>query len=343
MRPSTWSLVFLVLCLSLSLGWCGGRRHMAAQRMDLRAELWQALADNQALREECLQNLKNQFTPGYRCALVLPNPNQFRLSMRQGEIFQTQTWSDLAIEGSGFFILGDPIQGQLYTRDGRFSLRDGRLRNEQNRPLLGYALTASGEPNSGLVPIETALDPASKLYGGRYHSLRFDDGGVLQGQRVDGHCQPLFQVALAGFENPERLARAEGTLLLATRAANLLREGVSGQGGLGHVLPGSLELSNVEFHEQGLILKALAQHAGLLGEPMPAPAGMARCCQGRAWPPPLAPQFGPLNQPALSPSPPVVPPPWTPTVPALKDPLTLEAMTPSGQPSSTDMFNLMTP
>ena len=262
-----WSLLLLVLGLALSLGWWSGRRQMAVERMDVRQEILHALADNRAFSQECLNNMKHQFTPGYRCAQVLPDPQHFTLSMEQGKIFRTHTPTDLAIDGNGFFVISH-LGETLYTRDGRFSFQDGVLKNLEKSSVLAYPMDPSGKSSRTPQAVELPLDPSTKLYAGRFIGFRFDAAGVLFGQSTDEGEVPLFQLALVGFERPEKLERAGLTSLRGTEAANLIREGVAGQWDLGRVTPASLELSNVNFMEQGMVIQALRQQAGLLGEPM---------------------------------------------------------------------------
>lgn len=267
MRQSTWSLLCLGLGLGLALGWSSGKRQMAAQRMDVREELFQAMSGNRALMQECFDNMTHQFTPGYKCTQVLLDPNLPTLSMEQGKIFRTQTSSHLAINGRAFFVLSH--QGETrYTRDGRFTFQNGTLKNEEKSSVMGYRIDAAGNVGQTPEAITLPLESETKLYAGRYLNFHFDEDGTLYGQQSEGGDTPLFKVALAAFETPERLARATATSFRATDEANLFREGVAGQWDLGRVAPASLEMSNVDLMEQGVTIAALRQQAGLLyGDP----------------------------------------------------------------------------
>lgn len=284
MRQSTLSFLFLGLCLGLSFGWWSGRQQMAAQRMDIREELFQAMSDNRALTQVCFDNMTNQFTPGYKFTQVLLDPNNPTLSMEQGKVFRTQTSTHLAVNGAGLFVLSHDGETR-YTRDGRFTFQDGTLKNEDKSVVLGYIIDAAGKLSQAPQAINLPLDPRTKLYGGLYVSVHFNEEGVLFGRVSDGSDTPLFKVALAGFERPERLARAGVTSFRATDEANLIREGVAGQWDLGAVAPGSLELSNVDFMEQGITIGALRQQAGLLhGDPMPgAPRHQCQAASGQSF------------------------------------------------------------
>jgi len=69
-----------------------------------------------------MDSLANQFTPGYRARDVLYatshlGSKRFPLRMNQGQLQETRDPYNLAIDGSGFFLLND---GSL-TRDGSWA------------------------------------------------------------------------------------------------------------------------------------------------------------------------------------------------------------------------------
>lgn len=217
---------------------------------------------NEARVEQSFENLKNQFTPGFKSSLLLspgglaaPEAQDLRprWQFSQGRLFRTQTSTNLAVEGSGLFVL-DTAAGQRYTRDGRFTLQRGVLSNPREQAVLGFPLDSVGAICADLHKIELNLDPETKLYAGKYTGFHFDESGKLYGeftitdpvtgQRMTENV-PLYQVALASFAAPSGL-RANGTLLTATEDSGKPVIGVAGQGALGRVAPASLELSNVD-------------------------------------------------------------------------------------------------
>ena len=297
MQKSSLSLVLLALICG-SLGWWTGRQQTAAERVDVRRELLDEISVNRSLREECFNNLRNQFTPGFRFAQVLPDPHDVTLSMTQGQIFKTGVPLDLAVHGGkGFFMLSyeDEV---LYTRDGRFRLRNDALQAaDEKGTVLGYKVDEKGVADQTLRPIEIVLEPSTKLYDGRFTDLHVDEEGTLYGTHYElGEDVPLYRVALTSFVSPERLERAGTTLLRQTSQARLFRQGVAGQWDFGQICPGSLELANVDVTQQTYVIGALRLHAGLLGEtPPPVPTA--------ASPPPVAPNGWPVSpHPALPPS-----------------------------------------
>lgn len=72
----------------------------------------------------------------------------------QGSIQQTGGPLDMAIRGSGFFVVeGDNagVPGQYYTRDGRFSIdSEGYVANPSGQRLQGYAIAPDGTQSSAL-------------------------------------------------------------------------------------------------------------------------------------------------------------------------------------------------
>ena len=77
----------------------------------------------------------------------------------QGTFENTETNTDLAIEGSGFFIVSDPTTGNeqnSYTRAGAFRFdADGYLVNPEGYNVMGLELDADGNTVGDLTPIWT--------------------------------------------------------------------------------------------------------------------------------------------------------------------------------------------
>jgi flagellar basal body rod protein FlgG len=75
-----------------------------------------------------MENVVNMQTPGYRelkSTTIIDAPGKrrtiFYRDFKQGPLVRTKQSLDLAIEGSGFFVIQTPF-GLAYTRDGRFVL-----------------------------------------------------------------------------------------------------------------------------------------------------------------------------------------------------------------------------
>lgn len=93
----------------------------------------------------------------YECGSVLTTVRHH--ADDQGNLSGTSSLTDLAINGSGFFIVADPAGSPFLTRSGSFVAdNDGALTNAAGFTLLGFPI-ATGEPDtvingfSNLVPI----------------------------------------------------------------------------------------------------------------------------------------------------------------------------------------------
>ena len=204
------------------------------------------------------ENMKNQFTPGYR-GRILGENGVARIDCRRGKIFRVQTRTNLAINGNGFFCLSGSEGKKLYTRDGRFDFQEGTLRSLFGQAVIGYPLDSKGNICGEETPVKLWMDPVHKLYCGKYTNFKIDEAGTLYGetsladpttgQRLESYT-PLFRFQLAGFEAPAHLLPVGTTIFEETDLSGVPFLGVAGQEDLGEVKAGSLELSNVDYMEQ---------------------------------------------------------------------------------------------
>lgn len=263
--------IFVVLTI-MALGWQIGRWQEATRTHDVRRELISQMALNQAMMDECNRNLQNQFTPGYRTSLPLLGMEEGRpvLSGARGAVFRTQTSTNLACDGSAFLLVGSP-EHPVLTRDGRFTLKEGRLVDFYEREPLGY-VGRDGELT--LMPtLESRQIAEIDSYGNVWAVPSRLDPPTGQHGLQKKH---VFRLALAEVPRPEHLARFGVTGLVATERSGEARLGTVETLQTTILQPGSLELSNVDFYQQGMMLSALRERAGLLrGEPrQPAPPPM---------------------------------------------------------------------
>lgn len=241
-------------------------------------QLTRAEVNNHKL-QRCFDNMKNQFTPGYKSDLVLSDevqgsglPSfkdiQASISFKQGKVFRTQIKTNLAIAGRGLFVIGRPGKLQ-YTRDGRFEFKDGALSNPEGISVLGYPLDTHSNISGSLSELELTMDMTNKLYNGKYTDFYFDSAGRFYGlhtlkDSTTGHkietTTPLFQIALAAFEAPSALKRKGTSAFVATEESGQAVLGVPEQGALGYVSPGHLELSNVDYMETGFVISRIKQN-----------------------------------------------------------------------------------
>jgi flagellar basal-body rod protein FlgG len=147
----------------------------------------------------------------------------------QGGFTQTDNALDVAIEGRGFFQIQLPDGTTAYTRDGNFQL------NAQ-----GQMVTSSGY----------VLQPGISIPDGA-QSVTISRDGVVSA-RVAGQGTPvqIGQLQLTDFINPSGLEPLGENLVVETAASGPAQTGTAGQNGLGTVLQGSFESSNVNVVEE---------------------------------------------------------------------------------------------
>ncbi|HEY8475916.1 MAG TPA: flagellar hook protein FlgE [Chloroflexota bacterium] len=74
----------------------------------------------------------------------------------QGSLQSTGRLTDLAIQGDGYFVLSNGLGGQVYTRDGSFSIAvDGSLVNANGLRVLGWM----ADPTTGAIDTTQPLQP----------------------------------------------------------------------------------------------------------------------------------------------------------------------------------------
>jgi len=142
----------------------------------------------------------------------------------QGNLVVTENRFDLAIQGEGFFVVEKPDGEIAYTRSGNFQLSPQ-----------GVIVTQDGYPVSpGITVPANAVEVAISQTG--------LVTAKLQGQT---NMVTLGQLELATFVNPAGLEAIGSNLLLETESSGPPITGTPGSEGLGTVLQGHLESSNV--------------------------------------------------------------------------------------------------
>jgi len=142
----------------------------------------------------------------------------------QGNIVQTDNALDMAIQGRGFFQILMPDGGLSYTRDGTFQIDSTGQIVMSN----GYAL----EP-----AITIPQDTLSVTIG--------SDGAVSILQPGQSSPSVIGNIELADFVNPTGLQAIGENLYKETGASGGVVTGTPGLTGLGSLVSGALETSNV--------------------------------------------------------------------------------------------------
>ena len=143
----------------------------------------------------------------------------------QGSFSQTDNPLDAVIQGKGFFQVRRPNGELAYTRAGSFQLdKDGNL------------VTSTGDP---LEP-QITIPPAAQAI------LIASDGTISYTLPNQTATQQAGQIQLANFQNPAGLNSMGNNLYSPTDASGDATVGTpGGQEGLGSLLQGYLEQSNV--------------------------------------------------------------------------------------------------
>jgi flagellar basal-body rod protein FlgG len=148
----------------------------------------------------------------------------------QGSFSQTDNPLDLVIQGRGFFQVRRPSGELVYTRAGSFHLdRDGNV------------VTGDGMP----------LEPAITIPADAQAISIASDGTVSYTQPGQTAAQQAGQIQLANFPNPAGLNSLGGNLYAPTDASGDPTVGApGGQEGLGTIMQGYIEQSNVSIVEE---------------------------------------------------------------------------------------------
>jgi flagellar basal-body rod protein FlgG len=146
-----------------------------------------------------------------------------------GSLQVTEQGLDMAISNRGFFQILLPNGETAYTRNGEFHLNNN-----------GEIVNASGYL---LQPNITVPENAS--------NITISTDGVISAS-IFGVAEPqqLGDIQLSDFVNPAGLQSLGGNLFIATASSGDAQTGTPGLNGLGEIIQGSLENSNVDIVEE---------------------------------------------------------------------------------------------
>jgi flagellar basal-body rod protein FlgG len=147
----------------------------------------------------------------------------------QGNMVQTDNTLDMAIQGRGFLQVLLPDGGEAYTRDGAFQV-DSQ----------GQLVTAGGYPMQPAITIPESSQ--SITIGG--------DGTVSVVQAGSAAVTQVGTVQLADFINPAGLQPMGDNLFIESGASGSPQTGNPGLNGLGTLVQGFVESSNVNVVEE---------------------------------------------------------------------------------------------
>jgi flagellar hook protein FlgE len=156
-----------------------------------------------------------------------------------GSEMQTGSWSNLMIQGNGFFSVQDTSGATYYTRDGSFQIdTNGYLTDMHGDDVL--------DKNGKTIQIE---DPTSTPYP-KYASYAVDKFGNVTGTDSSGNVTTIAQLGVVTFPNPNGLIRDGLNMYTPGSSAGAPIVGTAGSGQDGQIISGALEGSNVDLTQQ---------------------------------------------------------------------------------------------
>ncbi|QIZ77247.1 flagellar basal-body rod protein FlgG [Ferrimonas lipolytica] len=148
----------------------------------------------------------------------------------QGTVQSTDNSLDMMVDGAGFFQIQLPDGNIGYTRNGQFALDEE-----------GQLVT----PGSGYL-----LDPGIAVPDNAQSITVSTDGEVSVRLNGETENQVVGQIEIANFINPTGLEPIGQNLYLQTGASGDAVIGTPGLDGMGSILQGALESSNVNVTEE---------------------------------------------------------------------------------------------
>lgn len=175
-----------------------------------------------------------------------------------GPIEQTGSALDFTINGDGFFTTRSPLTNQLlFTRNGGFTMGiDGSVYDSGGQRLQVLPTDADGTV-TGFDP-EDAIVPLTGTTGYEFTNLRATPNGVMIASFGDGSDQVIGTIALARFSSVHGLVQNGSVDWEPSGLSGAPRYNAPGTTGLGSILSGALERSNVDIAEE-LVALIVAQ------------------------------------------------------------------------------------
>lgn len=222
------------------------------------------IRSHQQMLDVLANNLANVNTPGYKSSRALfadslsselsglqigmgISLSEVATDFRQSGQQFTGLPTDLALQGTGFFVLQDAASGGLYyTRDGSFSLDSSSfLVAADGLRVQGSATGVDGSAFGDLVVAST--DPLNPM-----ETFTIGTDGKIEILRSDGTTEIAGYVGLEEFVNEGGLFKAGQNMFTAPPDASPVWGAFQtpGSSGLGQIRSGYLEMSNVDMSEE---------------------------------------------------------------------------------------------
>jgi flagellar hook protein FlgE len=171
--------------------------------------------------------------------------------MTAGAVQTTGSSLDVAIQGDGFFrVVSDPTTlggtpEYMYTRAGNFTTdANGDLVTNGGAYVVGFKFDVSGNPLTGAAnETKITIPPGSQ-------SVTIAQNGTVSVTDSAGAVAKVAVVSLATFPNDAGLQRVSGNNWIATNNSGAETANVAGTNGLGTLIPGAVEMSNVDLAQE---------------------------------------------------------------------------------------------
>jgi flagellar hook protein FlgE len=171
--------------------------------------------------------------------------------MTAGAVQTTGSALDVAIQGDGFFRVVDDgstlggTSNYMYTRAGNFTTdANGDIVTNAGAYVVGFKLDSSGNPLTGAAnETKITVPPGSQ-------SVTVAQNGTVSVTDSAGVVTKIAVISLATFPNDAGLQRVSGNNWIATNNSGPELANVAGTNGLGTLIPGAVEMSNVDLAQE---------------------------------------------------------------------------------------------
>jgi len=176
-----------------------------------------------------------------------------RTDFTQGAFETRDLWSDMAIDGNGFFVVkSNPDAPELYTRAGSFDV--GMDENGVNGVLVNpEGLQLQVDQNGAIGSLDTSAAGLKQRFGDDFvlahNGISVDRNGTVTANSTTGREEVLGKVQIVKFHDPEALLSLGGGVFTQSHDSNIPVQ--IPQEAIGAKVHGkSLELSNVNLSDQ---------------------------------------------------------------------------------------------
>lgn len=168
--------------------------------------------------------------------------SQATRDLSQGPIVESSSPTDLALNGSGYFLMFNDSGNLFLTRNGNFHF------NSNGEMVNGQGLYVASFDQNNMIT-KTTKQTVTGSWSNDDHIAFNGDGTLVNLSRGN---TPGFQLALATVPNEQGLSASDSFAgcFTANEATGLLATARSGQNGMATIVPQALEQSNISGPEQ---------------------------------------------------------------------------------------------